>query len=419
MAYPKPPSPYGPTRGRSASTYQVRSSSQPSKERSPSAAAGAAVGPNAPVATAAVAAVRTATAATRTAPRRRPVGLRVPGEPAPGGVGGTGAGVTSMAAPRCSDRSRRSVRAGVTPPTPSWFPPRRGSAPIGVCPGSRLWWNGCCTPGVELKETDLVLVRRALVALVALLGVAALVVGIGMRTVWLPADTATATADLSDGPVALTAPGVMEMRAGPVTATLTGDGPLHLARMREAGRAGLGRRRGPHHGHRSVRRRHAQHRRRRRRAHRARPGRLGDVAGQRVRRGRGHLHLGGPARPVPARGCGRRHQGPAAAHPDLAGRGHHPVEHAADRPRGSCSCWPPWGSPWCCCAGRRATAAGPSATASGPPPRGTTRPTPRTDGGRRDPARQPPRGGAAVTGRADHRAHPTRAAPAAGRRARD
>ena len=77
------------------------------------------------------------------------------------------------------------------------------------------------------------LVRRALVALVALLGVAALVLGIGMRTVWLPADTATATADLSDGPVALTAPGVMEMRAGPVTATLTGDGPLHLARMRE------------------------------------------------------------------------------------------------------------------------------------------------------------------------------------------
>ncbi len=165
MAYPKPFRPYGPTRGRSASTYQVRRSSQPSKERSPSAAAGGAVGPNAPMATADVAAVRTATAATRTAPRRRPVPDRVLGEPAPGGVGGTGAGVTSMAAPRCSDRSRRSVRAGVTPPTPSWFPPCsprvpavfplcRGSAPIGVCPGSRLWWNGCCTPGVELKETD-------------------------------------------------------------------------------------------------------------------------------------------------------------------------------------------------------------------------------------------------------------------------
>lgn len=79
------------------------------------------------------------------------------------------------------------------------------------------------------------LVRRALVALVALLGLAALVAGVGMRTAWLPEDTATASADLSDGgPVSLTAPGVMEMRPGPVTATLTGEGEVHLARMREA-----------------------------------------------------------------------------------------------------------------------------------------------------------------------------------------
>lgn len=79
------------------------------------------------------------------------------------------------------------------------------------------------------------LVRRALVALVALLGLVALVAGTGMRTVWLPEDTATATADLSEGgPVSLTAPGVMEMRPGPVTATLTGEGAVHLARMREA-----------------------------------------------------------------------------------------------------------------------------------------------------------------------------------------
>lgn len=81
------------------------------------------------------------------------------------------------------------------------------------------------------------LARRALVAVLAVLGVAALVVGIGMRTFWLPQDTVTATADLSEGgPVALTAPGVMEMRPGPVTATVSGagDGEVHVARMREA-----------------------------------------------------------------------------------------------------------------------------------------------------------------------------------------
>lgn len=77
------------------------------------------------------------------------------------------------------------------------------------------------------------LARRALVAVLAVLGVAALVVGIGMRTFWLPPDTVTATADLSEGPVALTAPGVLEMRDGPVVVELTGDGLVHLARMRE------------------------------------------------------------------------------------------------------------------------------------------------------------------------------------------
>ncbi len=77
------------------------------------------------------------------------------------------------------------------------------------------------------------LARRALVALLAVLGVAALAVGTGMRTVWLPPDTVTATADLSEGPVALTAPGVLEMRDGPVAVELAGEGVVHLARMRE------------------------------------------------------------------------------------------------------------------------------------------------------------------------------------------
>jgi hypothetical protein len=75
------------------------------------------------------------------------------------------------------------------------------------------------------------------VALLGLVGLAALVAGIGMRTVWLPDDQVTSSVDLSDGgPVAITAPGVPEMRDGPVTITATSEdgGPVLLARGREA-----------------------------------------------------------------------------------------------------------------------------------------------------------------------------------------
>lgn len=77
------------------------------------------------------------------------------------------------------------------------------------------------------------LVRRVLVAVVAVLGLALLLVGVGMRTVWLPDSDVSASADLSEAPVALTAPGVMEMRPGPVTVRAEGEGTVHLARMRE------------------------------------------------------------------------------------------------------------------------------------------------------------------------------------------
>lgn len=77
------------------------------------------------------------------------------------------------------------------------------------------------------------LVRRVLVVALAVLGLALLLVGVGMRTVWLPDTQVTASADLSDAPVALTAPGVMEMRPGPVTVRAEGEGTVHLARMRE------------------------------------------------------------------------------------------------------------------------------------------------------------------------------------------
>ncbi len=77
------------------------------------------------------------------------------------------------------------------------------------------------------------LVRRVLVALLAVVGLALLLVGVGMRTIWLPDSRVTSAADLSDAPVALTAPGVMEMGTGPVTVRAEGEGPMHLARMRE------------------------------------------------------------------------------------------------------------------------------------------------------------------------------------------
>lgn len=88
------------------------------------------------------------------------------------------------------------------------------------------------------------LAERAALVLLALLGVAALVVGIGLRTWWLPSDEVTATARLSaaagggaDGaaPLVITAPGVLESRPGPVQVTATAEEgrPVVLAVGRE------------------------------------------------------------------------------------------------------------------------------------------------------------------------------------------
>lgn len=74
------------------------------------------------------------------------------------------------------------------------------------------------------------------VVLVAVCGLAALGVGIALRTVWLPSDTVAATATLDGStPVALTAPGLPEMRPGPVTITASAadGGPVLIARGRE------------------------------------------------------------------------------------------------------------------------------------------------------------------------------------------
>ncbi len=78
--------------------------------------------------------------------------------------------------------------------------------------------------------------RRLLVALLVLLGLAAVGVGIGLRTIWLPSDQVTATATLPEpGLVVTTAPGLLEARPGPVTVTARAkDGdPVLLAVGRE------------------------------------------------------------------------------------------------------------------------------------------------------------------------------------------
>lgn len=81
------------------------------------------------------------------------------------------------------------------------------------------------------------LLLPALAALLALAGLAAVAVGIAQRTIWLPDDEVTASARLSpDVPLAVTAPGVLEMREGPVTVTVTAeapDAPVVLALGRE------------------------------------------------------------------------------------------------------------------------------------------------------------------------------------------
>lgn len=80
------------------------------------------------------------------------------------------------------------------------------------------------------------LVRRLLAVVLVLLGVAALAVGIGLRTVWLPDDRVQATLSTDGpGPLLVTAPGLLETRPGPVTveARVDDDAPVLLAVGRE------------------------------------------------------------------------------------------------------------------------------------------------------------------------------------------
>jgi hypothetical protein len=81
-------------------------------------------------------------------------------------------------------------------------------------------------------------VRRALLAALGLVlllaGIAGAWAGEQARSSWLPDDTWTATADVDDPGLAIvTAPGVLEMRPGPVTVTARGEGPVVLALGRE------------------------------------------------------------------------------------------------------------------------------------------------------------------------------------------
>jgi hypothetical protein len=84
-------------------------------------------------------------------------------------------------------------------------------------------------------------VRRLLPALVAgllvLAGLAALGLGLAMRTVWLPDNKITSTARVTgEAPVTITEIGVLEMRDGPVLVTTRSQGasPVLLAVGREA-----------------------------------------------------------------------------------------------------------------------------------------------------------------------------------------
>jgi hypothetical protein len=75
-------------------------------------------------------------------------------------------------------------------------------------------------------------VRRALIAALAALGLVSLLVGVGMRTIWLPQNDVMATATLEEpGLVVTTAPGLLEARPGPVTVRAEGSGgaPVLLA----------------------------------------------------------------------------------------------------------------------------------------------------------------------------------------------
>ncbi len=75
------------------------------------------------------------------------------------------------------------------------------------------------------------------VAVLAVLGVIAAGVGVGLRTIWLPSSSYVATATIPPNtPAVVTAPGVLEMMPGPVQVTAKGspDATLLIARGREA-----------------------------------------------------------------------------------------------------------------------------------------------------------------------------------------
>lgn len=76
----------------------------------------------------------------------------------------------------------------------------------------------------------------ALLALLAVLGVVAVLVGVGLRTLWAPPETVTAAITVQDpSPYVVTAPGVLEMYSGTASVTVEGaaDTPVFIARGRE------------------------------------------------------------------------------------------------------------------------------------------------------------------------------------------
>lgn len=76
----------------------------------------------------------------------------------------------------------------------------------------------------------------ALLALVGLLGLAAVLAGVGLRTIWLPPQTVTAGLTVQDpSPYIITAPGVLEMYPGAASVTVEAEAgaPVFLARGRE------------------------------------------------------------------------------------------------------------------------------------------------------------------------------------------
>lgn len=78
--------------------------------------------------------------------------------------------------------------------------------------------------------------KRIALALLALLGLAGVLVGIGMRTIWLPPSTVTASVVINDAsPIIVTAPGLLEMYPGTATVTVRAQdgGPVFIGRGRE------------------------------------------------------------------------------------------------------------------------------------------------------------------------------------------